>query len=84
VQHFLHEHLPDVDHPHSTFIAGDDAEAVATTITSLVESIPGFKALKAGPLENSKIVELLGPNWLGELSKLNFGYKRLGEWKFEV
>jgi len=42
VQHFLHEHLPDVDHPHSTFIAGDDAEAVATTITSLVETIPGF------------------------------------------
>jgi predicted dinucleotide-binding enzyme len=42
VQHFLHEHLPDVDHSHSTFIAGDDAEAVATTITSLVETIPGF------------------------------------------
>ncbi len=72
-----------MDHPHSTFIAGDDAEAVTTTIT-LVETIPGFKALKAGPLENSKIVELLGPNWLGELDKLNFGYKRLGERKFEV
>jgi predicted dinucleotide-binding enzyme len=51
-----------MDHPHSTFVARDDAKGVATTIT-LVETIPSFKALKVGPLENSKIVELLGPNW---------------------
>jgi predicted dinucleotide-binding enzyme len=70
-------------HPHNTFVVGDDAKGIAMTIT-LVETIPGFKALKARPLKNSKIVELLSPNWLGELDKLNFGYKRLGEWKFEV
>jgi len=70
-------------HPHNTFVVGDDAKGTTMTIT-LVETIPGFKALKARPLENSKIVELLSPNWLGEPEKLNFGYKRLGEWKFEV
>jgi predicted dinucleotide-binding enzyme len=72
-----------MEHPHNTFVARNDVKGVATTIT-LVETIPDFKALKVGPLENSKIVELLGPNWLGELDKLNFGYKGLGEWKFEV
>ncbi len=43
-----------------TFVAGDDPEAVATTV-ALVETIPGFKGANAGPLENSRIVELLGP-----------------------
>jgi predicted dinucleotide-binding enzyme len=44
-------------HPHNTFVVGDGAKGIAMTIT-LVETIPGFKALKARPLENSKIVEL--------------------------
>jgi predicted dinucleotide-binding enzyme len=43
---------------HTTlFVVGDDAKGIAMTIT-LVETIPDFKALKARPLENSKIVEL--------------------------
>jgi predicted dinucleotide-binding enzyme len=44
-------------HPHNTFVVGDGAKGIAMTIT-LVKTIPGFKALKARPLENSKIVEL--------------------------
>jgi len=83
VQHFLREDLPDVNNPHTTFVAGDDPEAVATTI-ALVEVIPGFKAANAGPLENSRIVELLGPRWLGELDKLNAGGKLSTYWKLGV
>ncbi len=63
-----------------TFVAGDDPEAVATTV-ALVETIPGFKGANAGPLENSRIVELLGPRWLGELDKLNAGGKGSTYWK---
>jgi predicted dinucleotide-binding enzyme len=82
VQHFLREDLPDVNNPHITFVAGDDPEAVATTI-ALVETIPGFKGANAGPLENSRIVELFGPRWMIELDKLNAGgklsmYRKLG------
>jgi predicted dinucleotide-binding enzyme len=71
LQPFLQEDLPEVDRPHSTSVIGDDAEAVATTI-ALVKTIPGFKGLNTRPLENSKIVELLGPPWLGVLKRLNF------------
>ncbi|KAH9551236.1 hypothetical protein CY35_09G004600 [Sphagnum magellanicum] len=81
--HFLREDLPDVNNPHTTFVAGDDPEAVATTI-ALVEIIPGFKAAKAGPLENSRIVELLGPRWLIELDKLNASGKFSTYWKLGV
>jgi NADPH-dependent F420 reductase len=70
IARFLREDLPDVNNPHTTFVAGDDPEAVATTI-ALVETIPGFKGAKAGPLENSRIVELLGPRWMIELDELN-------------
>jgi len=72
-----------VDHPHSTSVVGDDAEAVATTI-ALVKTIQGFKELNARPLENSKIVELLGPPWLGVLKRLNFGAKKFADWKFTI
>lgn len=72
-----------MDHPHSTSVVGDDAEAVATTI-ALVKTIPGFKELNARPLENSKIVEHLGPLWLGVLKGLNFGAKKFADWKFEL
>jgi predicted dinucleotide-binding enzyme len=82
VQPFLQEDLPEVDRLHSTSVVGDDAEAVATTI-ALVKTIPGFKGLKAGPLENSKIVELLGPPWL-VLQRLNFSAKKFADWKFEL
>jgi predicted dinucleotide-binding enzyme len=80
---FLREDPPDVNNPHTTFVAGDDPEAVATTI-ALVEIIPGFKAAKAGPLENSRIVELLGPRWFGRLDKLNAGGKLFAYWKLGV
>jgi predicted dinucleotide-binding enzyme len=83
VQRFLRENLPDVNNPHITFVAGDDPEAVATTI-ALVEIIPGFKGANAGPLENSRIVELLGPRWLIELDKLNAGGKFSTYWKLGV
>ncbi len=83
VQRFLREDLPDVNNPHSTFVAGDDPEAVATTI-ALVETIPGFKGANAGPLENSRIVELLGPRWLLQLDKLNAGGKLSTYWKLGV
>jgi predicted dinucleotide-binding enzyme len=82
VQHFLQEDLPDVNNPHTTFVAGDDPEAVATTI-ALVEIIPGFKGAKAGPLENSRIVELLGQS-LFEFDKLNAGGKISAYWKLGV
>jgi predicted dinucleotide-binding enzyme len=82
VQHFLREDLPDVNNPHTTFVAGDDPEAVATTI-ALVEIIPGFKGANAGPLENSRIVELLGPQ-LVQLDKLNAGGKSFAYWKLGV
>ncbi len=72
-----------MDHPHSTSVVGDDAEAVATTI-ALVKTIPGFKELNARPLENSKIVELLGTTWLGVLKRLNFSAKKFADWKFEL
>ncbi|CAM6059928.1 unnamed protein product [Sphagnum tenellum] len=80
--HFLREDLPDVNNPHTTFVAGDDPEAVATTI-ALVETIPGFKGANAGPLENSRIVELLGPQ-LVVLDKLNAGGKSFAYWKLGV
>ncbi|CAM6037191.1 unnamed protein product [Sphagnum compactum] len=80
---FLREELPDVNNPHTTFVAGDDPEAVATTI-ALVEIIPGFKGANAGPLENSRIVELLGPRWLIQLDKLNAGGKFSTYWKLGV
>jgi predicted dinucleotide-binding enzyme len=83
VQHFLREDLPDVNNPHTTFVAGDDPEAVATTI-ALVETIPGFKGANAGPLENSRIVELLGPRWFVEVDKLNAGGKFSAYWKLGV
>jgi len=83
VQPFLQEDLPEVDHLHSTSVVRDDAEAVATTIT-LVTTIPGFKGLNAGPLENSKIVELLGPPWLSVLKRLNFSAKKFADSKFEL
>jgi predicted dinucleotide-binding enzyme len=50
----------------------------------LVEIIPGFKAANAGPLENSRIVELLGPRWINELDKLNAGGKHSTYWKLGV
>ncbi|CAK9238712.1 unnamed protein product [Sphagnum jensenii] len=81
--HFLREDLPDVKNPHTTFVAGDDPEAVATTI-ALVETIPGFKGANAGPLENSRIVELLGPRWIVQLDKLNAGGKLSTYWKLGV
>ncbi len=83
VQHFLREDLPDVNNPHTTFVAGDDPEAVATTI-ALVEIIPGFKGANAGRLENSRIVELLGPLWMIDLDDLNAGGKRSMYWKLGV
>ncbi|KAI5067220.1 hypothetical protein GOP47_0017748 [Adiantum capillus-veneris] len=79
----LLEELPDPQNPHHTFVAGDDEEAVLTTI-ALVESIPGFKAVKAGGLSNSKIIELLGPLWLFELDKLNAGGNYRSGWKYAV
>jgi predicted dinucleotide-binding enzyme len=83
VQLFLREDPPDVNNPHTTFVAGDDPEAVATTI-ALVEIIPGFKAANAGPLENSRIVEVLGPRWLVQLDNLNAGGKLSTYWKLGV
>ncbi len=83
VQHFLREDLPDANNPHTTFVAGDDPEAVATTI-ALVEIIPGFEGANAGPLENSRIVELLGPRWMIELDKLNAGGRLSMYWKLGV
>lgn len=77
----LLEELPDVQNPHHTFVAGDDEEAVATTI-ALVESIPGFKAVRAGGLKNSKIVEMLGPRWILELDKLNGGGNFRSGWRY--
>ncbi len=82
MQHFLREDLPDVNNPHTTFVAGDDPEAVATTI-ALVEIIPGFKGANAGPLDNSRIVELLGPQ-LVLLDKLNAGGRLSMYWKLGV
>ncbi|MCO5580012.1 hypothetical protein L7F22_033878 [Adiantum nelumboides] len=79
----LLEELPDPQHPHHTFVTGDDEEAVLTTI-ALVEAIPGFKAVKAGSLANSKIVELLGPRWIVELDKLNAGGSFRSGWKYVV
>ncbi|CAM6105745.1 unnamed protein product [Calypogeia fissa] len=61
---------PPASNPHSIFVAGDDEEAVDITI-ALVDTIPGFKGTKAGPLKNSKIIELLGPKWMPEVVKLN-------------
>lgn len=63
---------PRLSNPHSVFVAGDDEEAVDITI-ALVESIPGFKGARAGPLKYTKIVELLGPTWIVLLDKLNSG-----------
>lgn len=59
-----------MDNPHSTFVVGDDEEAVNVTV-ALSESVPGFKAVRAGGLKNAKLVEILGPVWLIELAKLN-------------
>ncbi|CAK9883371.1 unnamed protein product [Sphagnum jensenii] len=81
--HFLREDLPDANNPHTTFVAGDDPEAVATTI-ALVEIIPGFEGANAGPLENSRIVELLRPRWLMEPDKLNAGGRPSMYWKLGV
>lgn len=78
----LLEELPEPENPHSTFVAGDDEEAILTTI-ALVEVIPGFKAVRAGGLAKSKLIELLGPGWLLELDKLNAGGKYRSGWKYE-
>ncbi|KAJ7559361.1 hypothetical protein O6H91_04G081700 [Diphasiastrum complanatum] len=77
----LLEALPDTNNPHHTFVAGDDPEAVDITI-ALVESIPGFKGVKAGGLKYSKLVEVLGPTWLVELDKLNGGGNYRTGWRF--
>jgi predicted dinucleotide-binding enzyme len=58
-------------------VAGDDEEAVDITI-ALVETFPGFKGVRAGPLKYSKVVELLGPGWILVLDKLNEGTWRTG------
>ncbi|KAH7387824.1 hypothetical protein KP509_16G043400 [Ceratopteris richardii] len=72
---------PNPKDPHCTFVAGDDEEAVHRT-AALVEAIPGFKAVRAGGLVNSKIIELLGPRWLFELDELNAGGKYRSGWKY--
>ncbi|KAH7279995.1 hypothetical protein KP509_37G047200 [Ceratopteris richardii] len=73
--------LPDPNDPQCTFVAGDDEEAIQRTV-ALVEVIPGFKAIKAGGLANSKIIELLGPRWLFELDTLNAGGNYRSGWKY--
>lgn len=70
---------PPASNPHSVFVAGDDQEAVDITI-ALVESIPGFKGVKAGTLEHTKIIELFG-TWLPLIVKLNGASFRTG-WRF--
>ncbi|KAJ7548771.1 hypothetical protein O6H91_07G026200 [Diphasiastrum complanatum] len=75
--------LPDPNNPHHTLVAGDDEEAVAIT-TAIVEMIPGFKAIKAGGLRNSKLVEALGPWWLIEMDKLNAGENHRSGWRFGI
>eukprot|EP00249_Psilotum_nudum_P021969 c28321_g1_i2 orf=453-1175(-) len=72
---------PNLNNPHHTFVVGDDEEAVATTI-AVVDSIPGFKGVRAGGLQNSKLVELLGPRWIMELDTLNGGGQHLSGWRY--
>eukprot|EP00246_Nothoceros_aenigmaticus_P017998 TRINITY_DN9226_c0_g1_i1.p1 TRINITY_DN9226_c0_g1~~TRINITY_DN9226_c0_g1_i1.p1 ORF type:complete len:231 (-),score=26.38 TRINITY_DN9226_c0_g1_i1:296-964(-) len=72
---------PSADKPHETLVVGDDAEAVETTI-ALVETVPGFKAIRAGGLRNAKIVELVGPPWVVELDKLNAAGSFRSGWRF--
>jgi len=60
-------------------IGGDDEEAV--NILKGIIQATGYDVLQTGPNKNARIVELLGPRWIGTVNKLNappagdsFGY----------
>ncbi|KAF6261566.1 hypothetical protein COO60DRAFT_1501033 [Scenedesmus sp. NREL 46B-D3] len=59
------------DNPWSVMVCADDAEAKAA-VMQLTNSLGGFKALDAGGVAESKVVELIGPNWLFTLMEKNF------------
>ena len=59
------------DIPFSVPVCSDDAEAKAL-VMQLIDGLGGFKALDAGGVKESKILELLGPNWLVTLMMNNF------------
>lgn len=67
--------------PFSVFVCADDAEAKAT-VAGLVDSLGGFKAVDAGGVRESKIVELLGPMWLVTLKNNNFAGEGFPGWRF--
>ena len=75
------EPAPDVQNPHNVFVCGDDAEAVQITM-ALVDKLPGFKALFAGDLKYTRIVELLSPLWLAQLERDNYGLEFRCGWRF--
>jgi predicted dinucleotide-binding enzyme len=48
----------------------------------LVDLVPGFKAVHAGSLKYSRLVELLGPLWLPQLERDNYGLGFRAGWRF--
>eukprot|EP00952_Eustigmatos_sp_NYUAD-ZCMA_P006336 27371-Eustigmatos_ZCMA.PRE.1 len=67
--------------PHNVFICGDDPGPVGLTM-ALVDLLPGFKALSAGNLKYTRIVELLSPLWLPQLERDNYGLNFTAGWRF--
>ncbi|MCO5567928.1 hypothetical protein L7F22_021624 [Adiantum nelumboides] len=67
----------------STVVCGDDSHAVHTTI-ALVQTIPNFIGIRGGGLNNTRILELLGPPWLIELDELNAISLHTSGWQYEL
>jgi len=65
--------------PHETQICSDDLEA--TKIVSSLINEAGYRALNCGPLKNTRIIELMGPPFIGEVDRLNNG-KFSSAWRF--
>jgi predicted dinucleotide-binding enzyme len=59
------------DNPWSVMVCGEDAAAKAV-VMQLINSLGGFKAVDAGGVAESKIVELIGPMWLFTLKQKNY------------
>jgi len=66
---------------HGVLIGGDDATATAT-VRALVAST-GFHPLDVGALKNIRIVELMAPRFVFEMTTRNTGGK-VGSWRFEA
>jgi len=75
---------PSNDNKASIFVCSDDKDA-CQIVVNIINTLNGFQGTPAGYLAHTKIVELLGPRYIGVMDQLNCkdeNKKRHSYWQF--